>query len=413
MLPSMRVLTFGWEFPPSKNGGLGVACYGLTRELLQKGVEVIFVLPKTQETRGDARFIFADHERLVKVRHADTDVVYGPYHQADTTIDVIVGYDKHGNPIIHSRTIIEEAHRFAHQASIIAQQEEFDVIHAHDWTSYLAGVAAKIVSGKPLILHVHATSYDQAASDNVDPAIYKIEKECFEMADKVVTVSDFTKNIVVNKHHVSAEKVEVVHNGCDTFEPPLLEPTLAELKRQGKKIVLYHGRISIQKGVDHFVNAARRVVDADPSVMFIISGWGDMTTQVIEQVGAMGLSKHVLFAGSIWDEERDRMYQSVDLVVMPSVSEPFGLVPLEALQHGTPSVISKQSGVAEVLSHVLKVDFWDIDEMANQILSSLRYPTIREQMVKEGKQQMCKFSWGQAAGKMQKIYRSLVQYIKP
>jgi len=409
----MRVLTFGWEFPPSKNGGLGVACYGLTRELLQKGVEVTFVLPKTQETMGDARFLFADHERLVKVRHADTDVVYGPYNQAGTTIDVIVGYDRHGNPIIRSRTIIEEAHRFAHHASIIAMQEEFDVIHAHDWTSYLAGVAAKIATGKPLILHVHATSYDQAASDNVDPAIYHIEKECFALADKVITVSDFTKNIVVNKHFVPAEKVDVVHNGCDTFEPPQLEPTLAELKRQGKKIVLYHGRISIQKGVDHFVNAARRVVDEDPDVVFIVSGWGDMTTQVIEQVGAMGLSKHVRFAGALWDEERDRMYQSADLVVMPSVSEPFGLVPLEAMQHGTPSIISKQSGVGEVLSHVLKVDFWDIEEMANQILSSLRYPAMRQQMVNEGKQQMKGFSWVQAAGKMQQIYRSLVQYVTP
>jgi glycosyltransferase involved in cell wall biosynthesis len=405
----MRVLTFGWEFPPQRNGGLGVACYGLTRELLRDGVEVIFVLPKTQEITGDARFLFADDERLIKVLH--TDVSIKPYMQGDSTVDVIVGYDSEGKPIIRSRTIIEEAHRFAHQASIIAKTEEFDVIHAHDWTSYLAGVAAKIASGKPLILHVHATSYDQAASNNVDPSIYKIEKECFAMADKVVTVSQFTKNIVVNKHHAPAEKVEVVYNGCDMFEPKQLPPTLAELKQQGKKIVLYHGRISIQKGVDHFIRAARRVVDVDQNVIFIISGSGDMLTQIIEQVGAAGLSDNVKFAGALWDEERDQMYQAADLMVMPSVSEPFGLVPLEALQHGTPSVVTKQSGVAEVLTHALKVDFWDVDEMANQILSSLRYPVIRQQMVNEGRGQMSKMSWKVAAQKMQLLYKSLIQYV--
>ncbi len=165
----MRVLTFGWEFPPAKNGGLGVACYGLTRELLQNGVEVIFVLPKTQDIQGGAKFLFADQERLVKIRH--TDVSLQPYQQASSLVNVIIGYDKTGKPIIRSRTIVEEAHRFAHQASIIAREEEFDVIHAHDWTSFLAGVAAKKASGKPLILHVHATSFDQAASENVDPEI--------------------------------------------------------------------------------------------------------------------------------------------------------------------------------------------------------------------------------------------------
>ena len=405
----MRVLKFGWEFPPSKNGGLGVACYGLTRELLQNGVKVIFVLPKTQETRGDARFVFADEERLLKVLH--TDVTPGPYQQSDSTVDVIVGYNEDGTPIIQSRTIIDEVHRFAHQASLIAREENFDVIHAHDWTSYLAGVAAKVASGKKLVLHVHATSFDQAAGKNVDPAIYKIEKEAFAMADKVVTVSGYTKNIIVHQHHVPADKVEVVHNGCDSFEPEKYPPALAELKAQGKKIVLYHGRISIQKGVDYFVRAARRVVDVNPSVVFIVSGWGDMKSQVIDLVGSMGLSKHVLFAGALWEEDRDRMYQAADLLVMPSVSEPFGLVPLEALQHGTPSVITQQSGVAEVLTHALKVDFWDVEEMANKILSSLRYPVIRNQMVSEGKQQLEKISWKLAAEKVKRIYQNLIQYV--
>ncbi len=403
----MKVLTFGWEFPPSKNGGLGVACYGLTRELLESGIDVIFVLPRSQKTLGNARFLFAEYAEKVAIRQ--TDITLEPYLQSDTKMEVIVGYTPEGRPIYTSRTILEEVHRFAHQASLIAQEEDFDIIHAHDWTSYLAGVAAKKASGKQLILHVHATSFDQAGGDNVDPSVFKVEKEGFEMADKVVTVSVFTKNMIVQKHGVPEEKVEVVHNGCDTHEPERHEPTLVELKEQGKKIVLYHGRISIQKGVDYFITAARRVVDEDPNVIFIVSGWGDMLQQVIEQVGAMGLSQHVRFAGALWEEERDRMYQSVDLVVMPSVSEPFGLVPLEAMQHGTPSIITHQSGVAEVLTHALKVDFWDVDEMANQILSALRYPVMRDQLVKEGKQQMLGFSWRVAADKIKRLYQSLIQ----
>lgn len=405
----MKILTFGWDFPPSRNGGLGVACYGLTRELSQTGVEVIFVLPRTQETMGTPRFVFADTSRSVKVRPVASYLK--PYQAADSVVYSLEGYDAVGKPIIKTRTIIEEAHRFAHQASLIAQEEEFDIIHAHDWTSYLAGVAAKRASGKPLILHVHATSFDQAASENVDPGIFKIECEALAFADKVVTVSGWTRDIIIRKHGVDPAKVEVVHNGCDTYEPPRYEPTLAALKAEGKKIILYHGRITIQKGVDYFVRAARRVVDVDPNVVFVISGWGDMTNQIIAQVGALGLSKHVIFAGALWEAERDRMYQSADLVVMPSVSEPFGLVPLEALQHGTPSLISHQSGVGEVLTHVLKVDFWDVDEMANKILAAMRYPVMRRQIVQEGKRDLHRLSWHEAAKKMYQLYRTLLQYL--
>lgn len=406
----MRVLTFGWDYPPTRNGGLGVACYGLTRELVASGVEVIFVLPKRQEVIGQGRFLFAEEAKLVKVREVDS--LLRPYQNADSQLYFIESYDAEGRPVIKSRSLVDEVHRFAHLAARIAAEEEFDVIHAHDWTSYLAGVAAKRASGKPLVLHVHATSFDQAASRNVDPQIYKIECEAFAYADTVVTVSHYTKQIIVAQHGVSEDKVQVVHNGCDPYEPPRHEPTLRELKAQGKRVVLYHGRITIQKGVDYFVRAARRVVDVDPKVVFVISGWGDMTRQIIEQVGAMGLSSHVIFAGALWEEERDRMYQSADLVVMPSVSEPFGLVPLEALQHGTPSLISKQSGVSEVLAHVLRVDFWDVDEMANKILAALRYPVMRQQMVSEGKGELQRLSWQQAAQKIASLYRTLVHYVK-
>jgi glycosyltransferase involved in cell wall biosynthesis len=404
----MKVLTFGWDFPPQTTGGLGIACQGLTRELAHTGVEVIFVLPRSQEVQGTGKFIFADVEKMVKTREVTSSLV--PYMGSQTLVDV---YDAFGRRKIYSRTILEEVHAFAHRAAEIAKEEDFDIIHAHDWTSYLAGVAAKKATGKPLVLHVHATAFDQAASDNIDPEVYKIEKEAFAYADCIVTVSDFTKRIIVEKHNAEPQKIEVVHNGCDTNEPTLHPKALQELRAHGKKIVLYHGRITIQKGVDYFIDAARRVIDTDPSVIFVISGKGDMMAQIMHKVGALGLSSHVIFAGALWYEERDQMYQSVDLVVMPSVSEPFGLVPLEAMQHGTPALISKQSGVSEVLSHVLKVDFWDTDEMANMILSALRYPVMRRQLVQEGKQELKRLSWKHAAAKVMTLYRRLVQYVTP
>ena len=399
--------TYLWlGFPPETTGGLGIACQGLTRELAHEGVEVIFVLPRSQKVQGNARFIFADVEKMVKTREVSSGLV--PYLGSQTRVDV---YDSTGRRVIYSRTILEEVHAFAHKAAQIAQEEEFDLIHAHDWTSYLAGVAAKKATGKPLVLHVHATAFDQAASDNIDPEVFKIEKEAFAMADCIVTVSNFTKNIIIDKHDADPQKVEVVHNGCDVEDPLRHEPALSELKAQGKKIVLYHGRITIQKGVDYFVEAARKVVDTDPNVVFVISGKGDMTAQIMHKVGALGLSNNVIFAGALWYEERDRMYQSVDLVVMPSVSEPFGLVPLEAIQHGAPSLISKQSGVSEVVSHVLKVDFWDVEEMANKILASLRYPVLREQLVREGRNEIKRLSWKHAAAKVISLYRRLVEFI--
>lgn len=384
-----------------------MACQGLTRELVKDGVEVIFVLPKTQKVQENNRFLFADIEKIVKIREIHSSLV--PYKGSDTIVDV---FDGPGKRKIYSSTILDEVHAFAHKASEIAKEESFDLIHAHDWTSYLAGVAAKIASGKPLVLHVHATAFDQAASNNTDPAVFKIEKEAFGYADRIITVSEFTKKIIVEKYNIDGEKVLVVHNGCNSEESTQHTPTLQELRAQGKKIVLYHGRITIQKGVDYFVRAARRVVDYDPNIIFVISGKGDMEGQIMQQVGAMGLSSNVIFAGALWYGERDQMYQSVDLVVMPSVSEPFGLVPLEALQQGTPALISKQSGVSEVVSHVLKVDFWDTDQMANMILSALRYPVMRNQMVNEGRRELKKLSWHTAAEKVIAIYKNVLEYVR-
>lgn len=402
----MKVLTFGWDYPPHTTGGLGMACQGLTCELAQNGVEVVFVLPKRQEVDGHTRFVFADVDQMVKTREIASSLV--PYVGSETLVDV---YDEYGNQLLYSRTLLQEVEAYARKAEKIAREEEFDLIHAHDWTSYLAGVAAKKVSGKPLVLHVHATAFDQAASDNVDPAVYAVEKDSFKEADRIVAVSNFTKDIVSKKYGVDPAKISVVHNGVDTKEPKRQKKTLTALRKEGKKIVLYHGRITVQKGVDYFVQAAQKVIAYDPDVVFVISGKGDMIGQIMQQVGELGLSQKILFAGALWYEERDQMYQSVDLVVMPSVSEPFGLVPLEAIQHGAPSLISKQSGVSEVITHVLKVDFWDTEEMANKILAALRYPVMHEQLVKEGKRETLRLTWKGVARKVMGLYKHLLKLV--
>ena len=399
---ALKILTFGWDYPPIKNGGLGVACYGLTTELLKHGVEVIFVLPRTQNVDSGPRFIFAHKKKGLKARVVDSPLV--PYLSSNSPLYI---FDSDGARRIYARNLIEEVHHYAAKAAVIAQEEDFDLIHAHDWTSYLAGLAAKEASGKPLIVHVHATSFDQAGSSNVDPEVYKIEKRAFEEADCIVTVSQLTKDIIVREHGADPAKVVVVHNGVAELEPAQLTPVLGELKAQGKKIVLFHGRITIQKGPDYFVRAARRVIDVEPNTVFVISGWGDMEHQVMHLVGALGLSNNVIFAGALWDEERDRMYQSADLLVMPSVSEPFGLVALEAIQHGTPALISKQSGVSEVLTHVLKADFWDVDEMANKIIALLRYAPLDRQLTDFGKTDARRNSWGKAAHTIKDLYEHM------
>ena len=314
------VLTFGWDYPPKRNGGLGVACYGLTRELIDEDVDVIFVLPRSQPTPGRGRFIFAD------ITYSDTvynvPVSIEPYQPSYAEVYVT---DSDGNRYPTGSTLLDEVQQFAARAKDIAASEHFDLIHAHDWTSYLAGLAAKAVSGKPLILHVHATSFDQAGGDNVDPAMFAVEKQGFAGADLIITVSEYTKHILTNKHGVPPDKIEVVHNGTDTHTPPTHAPALTTYTEQGYKIVLYHGRITIQKGVDYFVRAAKRVLEVEPKTLFVISGWGDMQSQIVNLVGELGLSQNVIFAGALWEEERDRMYQTATLVVMPSVSEQFGL----------------------------------------------------------------------------------------
>ena len=381
----IRVLTFGWEFPPEITGGLGVACAGLTEALIDQDVDITFVLPRTQNAYGRATFIFADVERGGGGVYTSTGVGW----HSDRSHELL-GYAK--------------------RAFLIGSQEHFDVIHAHDWKSYMAGLAAGEASGKPVVLHVHATAYDQSGGNDGDPLMKEVEQYSFPRASAIVTVSQYTKNVLVKQYGVDPSKIYVVHNGAD-LDVGLGQREHEIAKQYRKKhVVLYHGRITIQKGVDYFIRAAQRVLEYEPQTLFLISGSGDMEGQIIRMAHELGIQDHVVFVGATWGEERDRLYRNADVVVMPSVSEPFGLVPLEALMHGAATLVSKQSGVSEVLKNALRVDFWDVDEMTNQIVAVLRYGPLKKQLAQYGKGETQGISWENAARKVKEIYNRFIKF---
>lgn len=405
----MKVLMFGWEFPPFNTGGLGTACYGLTKGLNKKGTEVIFVLPHADPLiKSDfVKIMSADVSKGLKkiginslIKGYMDSKEYHTEYQKD-----FIRFGNKKNSIIYGENLFEEVQRYAEKARFIATLEDYDVIHAHDWMTYLAGIEAKKVSGKPLVLHIHATEFDRTG-DNPNQYVCDIEKIGFDFADKIVAVSNFTKNKVINHYGIDPNKIEVVHNAVEFNDNKFCKE---EFKiKDGEKIVLFLGRITIQKGPDYFVYAAKKVLDINPNIKFVIAGSGDMEPFIIEKVAEMGISDKVLFTGFLRGKDIDRAYQMADLYVMPSVSEPFGITPLEAMRNNTPVIISKQSGVSEVISHCLKVDFWDIDQLANKIVSVLNYPELQECLVENGANEVKKFNWELPAEKCIEVYKNCV-----
>lgn len=399
---------FGWEIPPYNSGGLGVACRGLARALSQLGVEVCFVLPKRLPQAPDwARFMFADgavafDETFSHTLHA-AYVTQRAYAQ---------GRAAHVEAAQHfGVSLLDEVRRYAAYAGVLALAETFDLIHAHDWLTYPAALSAKHATGTPLILHVHATEFDRTGFGEVNQDVYEIERRAFHEADRIIAVSRYTKNIIARYYGVPPAKIDVVHNGIDQDDSAVLGEARRELhalKAAGRAIVLFVGRLTLQKGPDHFLRAARRVLDHCRDAVFVMSGSGDLERQVIEQAASLGIGDRVHFVGFLRDRELARLYGMADVVVMPSVSEPFGIVPLEALLNGTPVVLSKQSGVAEVLPHALMADFWDIDELANKILAAVAHPPLRETLVAHGVRSVHARSWRHAAQQCRDVYDSVL-----
>jgi glycosyltransferase involved in cell wall biosynthesis len=397
MAKRLKVLMFGWELPPFNSGGLGIACYGLSKALSKKA-DILFVLPRKMDISVDfAKLLFANN---IKVTTIDSPLMpymtAAEYSQLETDVT------------IYGKNLFEEVKRYAYEARKIAQNEDFDIIHAHDWLSFEAGIAAKEVSGKPLVVQLHSTEYDRCGGQNLNHLVYDIEKKGMERADKIIGVSKLTKRIIEEQYNIPSEKVFAIHNRINADEYKETDDRIFQIKKDGKKIVLFAGRITLQKGPEYFLDVAKKVLQYDKNVLFIMAGSGDMERQIMRDSAVMGISDKVLFTGFLRGKELTHVFKMADVFVMPSVSEPFGIAALESIIHGTPVIISKQSGVSEIVQNALKVDFWDIDEMTNKILSVLHFPSLQNTLKDNGKNEVGIFSWDMAANECLRLYEELV-----
>ena len=447
----MRVFMLGWEFPPFISGGLGTACYGLTKAMSSIGTDIMFVLPRPVATP------FSTHVKLVsprpgsplaspttefrldefeRVTFRTLDAqLSDPYASGSTAPGRSIGKLERdqrisatgapegnggasltadggraaislgqpgavsGSP--YSGDMFGEIQRYAALASEIARHESFDIVHAHDWMTFPAGLAVAAIKGVPLVVHVHSTEFDRSGL-HIDQRIYDIERRGMHGAIKIIAVSHLTRNLITHHYGIDPSKVEVVYNAIETstnhFDPEQYRI------RKDEKIVLFLGRITMQKGPEYFLAAAKKVLEVMDNVKFVMAGSGDMIRRTIEMAATMGIGHKVLFTGFLRGGDVEKVFKMADLYVMPSVSEPFGIAPLEAMSHDVPVIISKQSGVSEVLSHALKVDFWDINEMANKIVAVLRHPPLASTLRQHGSFEVRRLSWVDAAKACVNVY---------
>ncbi len=405
----MKVLMFGWEFPPMSYGGLGTACYGMTRALNDMGVDVTFVvprLPKKYECLDTHVNLVGCNEKKTKFQKIKLNTLIRPYETEESYKILRNKIEEEEDECdvdksLYGKDLYDEVRRYAKRAGELAKNLDFDIIHAHDWLTYLAGVEAKKATGKKLVVHMHASEFDRTG-ENPNPTVYDMEYQGLHYADKIMAVSGYTKSIIVNKYNIDESKVEVVHNGIEIPDEDI------KVDKSIPKMVLFLGRITRQKGPKFFLRAARKVLNHEPDAYFVMAGSGDMLQECIDYANELGISKNILFPGYLKGKDVNRAYAMSNVFVMPSVSEPFGLTPLEAIHNGTPAIISNQSGVSEVLNHALKVDFWDVDEMANKILGVLRYDGLREELLHGGKYNVDKISWDNASKDVKRVYESVI-----
>jgi glycosyltransferase involved in cell wall biosynthesis len=414
----------GWEFPPYISGGLGTACYGLTKAMDKLGIKVTFVLPKgTGNPVGSVKTIGANDVRSVTLSEQFTNT---KFRVISSNLKPYAGVGSHEHNYSSGRILLEMADadqilspdnytgdilvavsQYAEKAMMIAGTEDFDVIHAHDWMTYPAGEAVSRQNHKPLVVHVHSTEFDRSG-EHVNQTVYDIERMGMHAASKVIAVSRLTKETIVKHYGIPSEKVEVVYNAVEHNGDGICHIP-AEKK---DKIVLFLGRITMQKGPEYFLAAAKKVLQVVDNVKFIMAGSGDMMPKIIELAASMGIGNKVLFTGFLTGEDVNRAYKMADLYVMPSVSEPFGISSLEAMNRNVPVLMSKTSGISEVVTHALKVDFWDIDEMANKMIAVLKRPQLKANLSKNGFHESCKFKWEDSAMKVKNIYKEVIEQAK-
>ncbi|MDD4872957.1 MAG: glycosyltransferase [Kiritimatiellae bacterium] len=432
----MKVLMFGWEFPPYISGGLGTACFGLTRHMSDQGTNILFVLPHIKDEPVEDSFLELVAANKVDISDAKIKKIargeplkffmvnspLRPYMTDNSylsKLDAIRSINERISKITHrkitpysvldtsgeyGRDLLTEVSRYAYIGGYLGATEDFDIIHAHDWMTFPAGVEAKKASGKKLVIHVHATEFDRSG-DNVNQQVYDIERYGMENADRIIAVSHRTKNIIVEHYDQDPEKIIVIHNAV------IKEEKLAHVRsRKGfsEKIVLFLGRVTMQKGPDYFIEAANLVLNSMQNVRFVMAGTGDMLPRMIERVAELRMQDHFHFTGFLRGVDLETMFSMSDLYVMPSVSEPFGITPFEAMLYGIPVIISKQSGISEVLTHVMMVDFWDIEKLASCIINVLRHPELAETLVESGHNDLEKISWHHAARDVINLYKEML-----
>lgn len=440
----MKVLMLGWEFPPYISGGLGTACYGLTKALSEQGTEIAFVLPHPIQSpySGHVRLLTSDSVchwtgggSFAGVRFHPLNVAMYPYGDPERNsvpvgiMGLPAGYEvskpagvtgaiklqNPPQPSDHSiadtqdnygSDLYTQVDRYSCLARELSCQETFDVVHAHDWMTYPAGIVVAENSDRPLVVHVHSTEFDRSG-EQVNQWIYEVERLGMHRADNIITVSHFTKRICMDRYGVPEAKITVVHNGVGDPEKDICE--MPPPKKGDEKVVLFLGRMTMQKGPEYFLAAAKMVLEKMDNVKFIMAGSGDMFTRTIELAAQMGIGHKVLFAGFLREKDVDRAFAMADLYVMPSVSEPFGISPLEAMVRDVPVIISKQSGVAEILQQALKVDFWDIHEMANQIIAVLRYPALQQTLRENGAGEAGRRRWSESARRCRQVYQHVLR----
>jgi len=428
----MRVLMFGWEFPPHIAGGLGTACYGLTKGMSHlPDLDVLFVVPKAygDEDQSVISLVGANNvkvtERKLNLSHFKKQLDYievesklVPYVDPDefwkltkyevSGIKKFVQVNENGRIEFtgkYGADLLKEIYNYAIVANVIAQDHEFDVIHAHDWLAYPAGIAAKEASGKPLVIHVHATDFDRSGG-SVNPTVFDIERKGMLAADKIITVSNLTRDTVIHKYGIPAEKVVTVYNAVD----PLAEDKKNVFKKGvDEKLVTFLGRITHQKGPEYFIEAAYQVLQKMDNVRFVMAGSGDMMEKMIRRAAQLNITDKFHFTGFLRGPEVFSMLELSDLYIMPSVSEPFGISPLEAMQSNVPVIISHQSGVAEILTYAIKVNYWDVNAMADAIYGVLNYPAMSSMFKKKGKKEVDDLKWENSAVKVKEVYDSVVK----
>jgi glycosyltransferase involved in cell wall biosynthesis len=423
---------FGWEYPPHISGGLGTASYGLTKGMATlDDLEVIFVVPKAwgDEDQTKVRLLGANQvpvaykkvfykgfKRPVERIEVSSKIV--PYTDPEDFWKLVKSevsgynfYVKTNNKGKvdfsgkYDSSLMDEIYKYSVVAAVIADENEFDIIHAHDWLAYPAGIAAMEVSGKPLVIHVHATDFDRSGG-NVNPDVYRIEKNGMDAASKIITVSNLTRDIVINRYNIDPAKVETVYNAV---EPVKIGENCIIKKGFDEKVVTFLGRITMQKGPEYFIEAAYKVLQVMSNVRFVMAGSGDMMERMMRRAAALKITDRFHFTGFLKGADVFTMLDMSDVYIMPSVSEPFGISPLEAMQSNVPVIISKQSGVAEILTHAVKTDFWDIDAMADAIYGILNYPALANMFIKNGKEEVIRLKWDNSARHVRDIYYRVIE----